>query len=172
MTIRSPDLFRCDELSQSSVVAQLEKDAEFAPLHRLLHILAQELYGEFLAFVKQDANAKFMQKHDLPRDACADKMRLLTLVSLAHANKELRYDKVAAELQIDASEVEKWVMLAIGNGLITAKMDQVQQTIAVSMCAERDFGTQQWERLHTSLVGWRESIRSLLDVVQQSRPTA
>ena len=51
---------------------------------------AQELYGEFLAFVKQDANAKFMQKHDLPRDACADKMRLLTLVSLAHANKEVR----------------------------------------------------------------------------------
>ena len=88
------------------------------------------------------------------------------------ACSQLRYDKVAAELQIDASEVEKWVMLAIGNGLITAKMDQVQQTIAVSMCAERDFGTQQWERLHTSLVGWRESIRSLLDVVQQSRPTA
>ena len=61
-------------------------------------------------------------------------------------------------------------MQAIGSGLITAKMDQVRSVIAVSMCAERDFGQKQWERLQGNLVEWRDSIRSLLTVLQNARP--
>ena len=56
-------------------------------------------------------------------------------------------------------------MQAIGSGLITAKMDQAREVVAISMCAERDFGTEQWRRLHAGLVGWRDSIRSLLTLV-------
>ena len=179
---------------------QLEGDAQFAPLHRLLHIMARDTYSEFLTFAGEASSKSFMESHKLPVAACGDKMRLLTLVSLAHANKEvstsvrnarvslsvrlacatvlthvvcvtqLGYKAVADALRIDLSEVETWVMQAIGNGLITAKMDQVNEVIAVSMCAERDFGQKQWGRLHTSLVDWRDSIRSLLDVLQTARP--
>lgn len=172
ITIRSPELFRCDELSQLAVVQQLNSDTVFAPLHRLLHIMARETYAEFLAFSEDAAARSFMEKHDLPLEACATKMRLLTLVSLGHAKKELSYAAVASALHVEPSEVETWVMQAIGNGLITAKMDQVHEVIAVSMCAERDFGQKQWERLHTNLVDWRDSIRSLLTVLQNSRPGA
>ena len=98
--------------------------------------------------------------------------RTLTLVSLGHANKELAYSAIAEALRVPVDEVEVWVMNAIGNGLITAKMDQVREVVAVSMCAERDFGMKQWERLHTSLVDWRDSIRSLLDVMQKAKPVA
>jgi len=171
-TIRSPSLFRCDELSQAAVVQQLEGDAELAPLHKLLHIIARDTYAEFLAFAEVAAHQKFMTKHAVPVQACGDKMRLLTLVSLGHANKELSYEAVAKALHVEHSDVENWVMLAIGNGLITAKMDQVREVVAVSMCAERDFGLKQWERLHTSLTDWRDSIHSLLDVLSKSRPTA
>jgi len=170
ITIRSPELFRCDELSQLAVVQQLNSDAVFAPLHRLLHIMARETYAEFLTFSEDAAARAFMEKHDLPIEACATKMRLLTLVSLGHAKKELSYAAVATALHIAPEEVETWVMQAIGNGLITAKMDQAHEIIAVSMCAERDFGQKQWERLHTNLVDWRDSIRSLLTVLQNSRP--
>ena len=111
-----------------------------------------------------------MKKHDLPVAACADKMRLLTLVSLGHTAKELSYASIATALQVDASEVEGWVLQAIGSGLLTAKMDQVREVVAVSNCAERDFGKAQWERLHTSLVDWRDSMRSLLEVLQTARP--
>ena len=68
----------------------------------------------------------------------------------------------------------RWLMfrISIGAGLITAKMDQVREVIAVSMCAERDFGQKQWERLHGSLTEWRDSIRSLLTVLQNTRPSS
>jgi len=172
ITIRSPELFRCDELSQLAVVQQLNSDKVFAPLHRLLHIMARETYAEFLAFAADKAACAFMKEHSLPVEACATKMRLLTLVSLGHAKKELKYAEVASALHVEASEVETWVMQAIGSGLITAKMDQVQELVMVSMCAERDFGQKQWERLHTNLVDWRDSIRSLLTVLQNARPAS
>lgn len=42
MTIRSPELYRCDELSQLKVIQQLANDKELAHLHRLLQIMARE----------------------------------------------------------------------------------------------------------------------------------
>ena len=58
------------------------------------------------------------------------------------------------------------------DGGVLDAVDQVREVVAVSMCAERDFGMKQWERLHTSLVDWRDSIRSLLDVMQKAKPVA
>ena len=169
ITIRSPELFRCHELSQLSVVQQLESDAKFKLLHRLLQIMARETYAEFLAFASQPASKAFMSEHALPEAALAVKMRLLTLVSLGHGSKELTYQEVASALQVGVAEVETWVMQAIGSGLMTAKMDQVRETVAVSMCAERDFGKRQWEQLHSSLVEWRDSVTTLLDVLKTAR---
>jgi hypothetical protein len=57
---------------------------------QLLHIIARDTYAEFLAFAEVAAHQKFMTKHAVPVQACGDKMRLLTLVSLGHANKEVR----------------------------------------------------------------------------------
>ena len=167
ITIKSPSLFRCDELAQLPVVQAIKDDSEYGPLHKLLQIVARDTYTEWSSFAA--SSAAFLKKHDLPADKCGDKMRLLTLVSLGHASKELSYSSVASALKVEAKEVETWVMLAIGNGLITAKMDQVREVVAVSTCAERDFGMKQWERLHNSLVDWRDSIHGLLDVLQKSR---
>jgi len=172
LTIRSPDLFRCDELAQLQVVSQLKDDKELGSLHRMLQILARETYTEYLSFAKDKAAQALLAKHGLVADDVAKKMRLLTLVSLGHANKELTYAAIASALQVGVDEVETWVMLAIASGLITAKMDQVREIVAVSMCAERDFGQKQWERLHGSLVDWRDSIHSLLTVLQNSRPAS
>ena len=172
ITVRSPDLFRCDELSQLAVVQQLSSDAKLAPLHELLGTMARGTYAEYLAFSKGAPAQALLKEHALPVDALATKMRLLTLVSLGHASKELSYKAIAEALQVQVSDVEAWVLQAIASGLMTAKMDQVRETVAISMCAERDFGKQQWERLHGSLVDWRDSIRSLLEVMKSSRPSA
>ena len=52
-------------------------------------------------------------------------------------------------------------MRAIEAGLMVAKMDQVREVVVVTFCTEREFGDRQWERLHDSLLGWRDSIRGL-----------
>jgi len=99
-------------------------------------------------------------------------MRLLTLVSLAKGSKELSYDKIATGLQVTAGEVETWVMKAISAGLLIAKINQVSSQVLISFCIEREFAEKQCGSLRESLVDWRDSIRSLLQVVQTARPQA
>ena len=111
-----------------------------------------------------------MAKHGIEHEACERKMRLLSMVSLAQANKELTYASIASALHIGKDEVEMWVMEAIRNGLVNAKMDQIRELVVVSVCLERSFGTKQWACLKTSLSEWGDSVQGLLKVVLDSRP--
>ena len=70
------------------------------------------------------------------------------------------------------AEVESWVMEAISAGLLIAKMNQVSSQVLISFCIEREFAEKQCGSLRESLVDWRDSIRSLLQVVQTARPQA
>lgn len=56
-------------------------------------------------------------------------MRLLTLCSLATEHEEIPYAAVAGGLEVPLSEVEPWVVAAIGAKLIEAKMDQLTATV-------------------------------------------
>lgn len=170
LTLRSPSLFQCDELAQLPVVAQLEHDAEYKLLFRLVSIVARQTFEEYTMFQSSAEGSAFMAKHELDHGACSKKMRLLTLVSLGQNEKELPYASIAEALKVEGAQVESWVMQAIGAGLIGAKMDQVAQCVYISVTVEREFAVQQWKRLHTSLGDWRDSIRGLLSVIQGSRP--
>ena len=145
-------------------MAQLAEVKELAPLHRLLNIFAREMYAAYLAFASGTEAKAFMAKHTLEHGACERKMRLLSLVSLAQAKKELSYGAIAKELQVGEGEVEGWVMDAISSGLLVAKMDQMRQVVAVSVCLEREFGETQWEELQASMKDWHEQISSLIQL--------
>jgi len=172
VTLRSPDQFSCDKLAQLAIVQKLQSHAEYGLLYTLLQIFARQMYDDYRSFSAQPASKSFMEKHDISDDACARKMRLLSLVSLGQSHKELTYADIAAALHISIDQVELWVMEAITSELITAKIDQVRELVIVTVCIEREFGERQWERLKTSLGEWGKSVESLLQVVLDSRPTA
>jgi len=170
LSIRSPTLYQSDELASLPVTKQLGKEADFASLYRLVCIFARESFAEYTTFQSSADGAACMKSHGLLHDDCARKMRLLTLVSLGQATKDLPYATIAAALKVDEADVERWAMDAIGAGLISAKMDQVERIVYISLTVEREFGPAQWHTLHASLGDWRDSIRGLLSVIQGSRP--
>jgi translation initiation factor 3 subunit M len=169
VTLRSPGLPTCDKLAQLPVVAALASDKQYAPLSRLLNIFAREMYSSYLAFYSEDTAQAFMKEHGLQHEACERKMRLLSLTSLCVTHKELTYAAVAEALKVEADQAEHWVVEAISAGLIAAKMDQVRSTVVVSSCLEREFGTEQFGRLRTSLSQWGTSVHGLLKVVLESK---
>ena len=169
-TLRSSDLLNCDKLAQLPIVQQLKGDAEFGILSELLDVFSRQMYADYLAFFGRAEVKAFMAKHGIDHETCERKMRLLSMVSLAQANKELTYASIASALRIGKDEVEMWVLEAIRNGLVEAKMDQIRELVVVSVCLERSFGTKQWARLKTSLSEWGDSVQGLLKVVLDSRP--
>ena len=62
---------------------------------------------------------------------CVEKMRLLSICSLASQQPEVPYALLATTLQIEVCEVEYWVVKAIMAGLLEAKMDQLREVVAV-----------------------------------------
>ncbi|KAF2546379.1 hypothetical protein F2Q70_00024123 [Brassica cretica] len=131
--VKASSIFQCDLLDLPAV-AQLEKDAKYAPVYQLLKIfLTQRLnaYSEFKA-----ANSECLQSCGLVDEDCVTKMRLLSLVDLAsHESGKIPYTSIKDTLQVKEEEVELWIVKAITAKLIDCKMDQMNQVVIVRQVA-------------------------------------
>ncbi len=58
-------------------------------------------------------------------------MRLLSLATLGAANQEIPYALIAKTLQLDESEVETWVITAMSEDVLDAKMDQLRRVVTI-----------------------------------------
>ncbi|KAM3363709.1 eukaryotic translation initiation factor 3 subunit M isoform X1 [Capsicum galapagoense] len=191
--VRSPDMFKCDLLDMPAI-AQLEKDAKYAPVYQLLKIFLTQRLDAFLDF--EAANSELLKSYGnvftctgqafhlghvlkllvnaigLVHDDCISKMRLMSLVDLGlNESSQIPYSVIREALQIDDTEVESWVVKAITAKLLDCKIDQMNQVVIVSRCTERVFGVHQWQELRTKLMTWRGNIAGVISTVQANKIT-
>ena len=124
--LKSKDTYQIDELFSLPVVKALEKSD--ANVFNLLQIFNNGDLDNFASFSQSDVSALGLDAEILRR-----KISLLTLVSLASQKAELSYAEVTKALKLqNEDEVEFWVITAVGEKLLEAKMDPTAKTIAVS----------------------------------------
>lgn len=101
-------------------------------------------------------------------------MRLLTLASLAAStpSRELEYKRISKALQVLPEDVEMWVIDVIRAGLVEGKLSQQKQVFLVHKTTYRVFGEKQWREVATRLDTWKESLRSVLEVIKRERQAA
>lgn len=116
------------------------------------------------------------------------KIRLLTLASLGFQNigKDVPYETLASTLQVDESEVERWVIdgvfppftfssvpptppLVIRAGLVSGKLSQPSRVFHITRSTSRVFERDQWAALEQRLVAWQTGLASVLAVVTSAR---
>mmetsp|Transcript_17071 Transcript_17071/g.30530 ORF Transcript_17071/g.30530 Transcript_17071/m.30530 type:complete len:483 (+) Transcript_17071:387-1835(+) len=148
-------------------VKDLENDAEHAKLYKLLHIFAAEDLDAFAEFKK--SNAGFIESLGLSEATCLRNMHLLTMASLAANNESVTYDQIAADLQVPREDVEEWVIDAITNKLVDAKMDQINQSIVINRGSQRLFSDDQWAEAQQKLHQWTSDVREILNTVRSVR---
>lgn len=166
--VKAPDVFQCD-LLEMPAVAQLEKDAKYALIYRLLKIFLTERLHAFEEF--HTANPT-LQQYGLVYEDCLAKMRLMSLVDLASDESgQIPYGLIKETLGINDDEVELWVVKAITAKLIDCKIDQMNQVVIVSRCTERVFGPHQWQTLRTRLGTWRGNIAKVISTIQANKVT-
>ncbi|KAL0855853.1 hypothetical protein Bca101_061006 [Brassica carinata] len=131
--VKASNIFQCDLLDLPAV-AQLEKDAKYAPVYQLLKIFLTQRLNAYLEF--QAANAECLQSYGLVDEDCVTKMRLLSLVDLASDESgKIPYASIKDTLQVKEEEVELWIVKAITAKLIDCKMDQMNQVVIVRQVA-------------------------------------
>ncbi|KAJ4898606.1 Proteasome component (PCI) domain protein [Raphanus sativus] len=167
--VKASSIFQCDLLDLPAV-AQLEKDAKYAPVYQLLKIFLTQRLNAYLEF--QSANAECLQSYGLVDEDCVTKMRLLSLVDLASDESgKIPYVSIKDTLQVKEEEVELWIVKAITAKLIDCKMDQMNQVVIVSRCSEREFGSKQWQSLRTKLATWRDNIGNVISTIESNKVT-
>ncbi|XP_065855150.1 uncharacterized protein [Euphorbia lathyris] len=167
--VKAPDMFQCDLLDMPAV-GQLEKDGKFSLAYQLLNIFLTQRLDTYLEF--QAANSALLKSYGLMHEDCIAKMRLMSLVDLAsHESGQIPYSLIKDTLRINDDEVELWVVKAITAKLINCKMDQMNQVVIVSSCAERVFGQNQWAELRSKLATWRSNITNVINTIQANKIT-
>jgi translation initiation factor 3 subunit M len=138
----------------------------------LLEIFSEKELEDYNDF--RDEHDGFIEEEGLDNSKLHQKMRLLTLASLAAStqNKELEYKRISKALQIPIKDVERWVIDVIRAGLVEGKLSQQKQMFLVHRTTYRVFGEKQWREVATRLEQWKISLRAVKEVISRERQQA
>ncbi|CAG8496440.1 5615_t:CDS:2 [Ambispora gerdemannii] len=160
--IKLPEILRFEDLLELKAIQTLTEEKIFELLRVFLNGTLKE-YREFIG-----KNPEIIEKYELSDEGNIQKIRLLTLASLAseHVSRQVSYSTIANSLEINEDDVEMWTIDA---NLIEAKINQVTKTILVNRSTYRTFTTVQWQQLSEKLVGWRQSLDDILQVIANAK---
>jgi len=165
--LRLPSIFDFDSLFKIDAIVNLGD-------HELFSLLRVFLSGGLDAYnAWYFKHAAAIEKYNLDKAQLERKIRLLSLTSLGFENigRDLPYSTIATTLQVDPSEVEKWVIDVIRAGLLSGKLSQTTQLLHVTRSTSRVFEREQWEVLEQRLAAWRTGLGAVLDIVASAQQT-
>lgn len=170
--IRDPiTLFSTQRRILSLPAVSALKKSESA-LYDLLKIFMEGKLQDYRDFTAMPDKMTVFATFKLNEDECMRNMCLLSLVSLASEHEEIPYSAIASTLNIKEDDVERWVIRAVGSGLMDAKMDQLRKVVLVERCAVRQFGTKEWTALKHRLDKWKTNVKGVLDALDKSGAVA
>lgn len=182
---RKEELEQAAEVAAASVVTFLAaKDtfqADFASLDAVKHLsghpkhwLKHKLLDLFLQGETQDlskllrSSQEDVQTLGLDAGALERKIRLNSVVSLAeqYPQQALSKSRVAKELDVAEEEVEAWVISAMGAKLVSASIDQMEETLTFTRSSPRVFAQSEWESLRSKLATWCSGLAQARSLIQ------
>jgi translation initiation factor 3 subunit M len=201
-SLKLPSVFDFDTLYKIDAVIKLQGHELFALLRVFLsggledykkweseHPGSIEKHGDY-PYSRGPARLTltFQPPLGLDKSQLERKIRLLTLASLGFQNigKDVPYATLASALQVDQSEVEKWVIdgtlslfvyastpptsrLVIRAGLVSGKLSQSSRVFHITRSTSRVFERDQWAALEQRLVAWQTGLAAVLAVVTSAR---
>lgn len=158
--LNDPNTFLMDHLLTLKPVKFLEGE----PIHDLLTIFVTEKLSAYIAFYNSQKD--FVDSLGLSHEQNLQKMRLLTFMQLAENKKELGFETIQKELQLQPDEVESFVIDVLRTKLVRAKVDQVNKRVLVSATMHRTFGRPQWQQLRETLAKWQVNLSQVQHTIQ------
>ncbi|KAL9713095.1 hypothetical protein Ac2012v2_004336 [Leucoagaricus gongylophorus] len=166
--LRLPDLFDFYPLYKLDAVIAMKDHELFALLQVFLNGGIPELKHW------QEKHPGSAEKYNLNNADLERKIRLLTLATLGFNNigQNLAYTNIAEALQINVSQVEKWVIDIIRTGLLRGKLSQTSQSLYVIQSFIQSFEKEHWEILERRMSAWKVNLQSVIGVINNAKRIA
>ncbi|RWS08227.1 eukaryotic translation initiation factor 3 subunit M-like protein [Dinothrombium tinctorium] len=157
--LADPNAFLMDHLLTLKPVKFLEGEL----IHDLLTIFVAEKLNAYINFYK--LHKEFVDSLGLSHEQNMQKMRLLTFMQIAETKKELSFENIQEELQLQPNEVEGFIIDVLRTKMVRAKIDQLNRRVLVTSTMHRTFGKQQWLQLRDTLVKWQHNLAHVQNTV-------
>jgi translation initiation factor 3 subunit M len=103
----------------------------------------------------------------LDHKACVSKMSLLTFLTMASQQSQISFSDLESTIDINEDDIEDFVVEAIQNGLVHAKIDQVNQMVVIRSCSRRTFSESEWLELRNKMEAWKENLQTIRASLEQ-----
>eukprot|EP01116_Phalansterium_solitarium_P002137 TRINITY_DN1199_c0_g1_i1.p1 TRINITY_DN1199_c0_g1~~TRINITY_DN1199_c0_g1_i1.p1 ORF type:complete len:395 (-),score=59.68 TRINITY_DN1199_c0_g1_i1:127-1311(-) len=161
--INLPGLYSFDALAELLPIKRLQQSN--AAAWNLLSVFVSGTLDDYRRSLTP-ANLEQFTAAGLDEQASESKIRCLTLATLGSQSNQVPYSTVATALQVDESEVESYVVTAISDSVIDARLDQLRRHVSVSRTIQRQFGRAQWAQLNETLQAWKSNVKAILQSIE------
>jgi translation initiation factor 3 subunit M len=158
--ISRPDVFMMDNLLSLKPVQALAG----SPWHQLLTVFVSGTLQDYLDLYNQQ---KDFVDANLDHKACVSKMSLLTFLTMASQQSQISFADLTQAIQVDVDHIEDFIVEAIQNGLVHAKIDQVNEMIVIRSCSRRTFSEAEWQELRSKMQQWKENLATIRSSLEQ-----
>jgi len=164
--INDPNTFVFDSLLLLEPIKYLEGEL----IHNLFTIFVSGKLKDYVDFYEN--HKSLFAQLGMNHERNIAKMRILNFLSLAENNKELPFDVLQKQLQIEPDEIESFAIDAIRTKCIRCKIDHLARLISVMSVSYRTFNKPHWTILKERLEKWKDNLKivnqNLTTILQQS----
>ncbi|KAJ2521854.1 COP9 signalosome complex subunit 7b [Coemansia sp. RSA 1939] len=163
MALGDEGIFHYGRLLISPKLEELAQTEQHASIQRQVEVFCYGTYNEYNA----DNTLPQLTQPQL------EKLKHLTVVSLASESKLLAYDDIKKELGLsEDQQVEDLVIACIYKNLIAAKLDQKRRVVEIDHVIGRDVRREDLEDIYTKLEKWAEACDEVLGEISTEIDTA
>lgn len=150
--INDPNTFVFDNLLSMEPIKYLEGEL----IHNLFTLFVSGKLNQYMEFY--EAHKTIVAQLGMSHEKNINKMRILTLMSLAENNKELPFEVLQKQLQIESDEIESFVIDAIRTKCIRCKIDHLAKVVTILSVNYRTFSKAHWQSLKDKLEKWKDNL--------------
>lgn len=156
------EIYQFSDLLRIPAIASLKGSSEYGNLFQLVQLAVEGTYKDLVAF----GNEEFVQSVS---PSIPDKFRIFTITSLAERQNRITYKDIADAIQVDMSQVEDFVIKAIGAGVVKGKLNQLKEEAVIEQVTKRSMTQDDWKFIQSNLERWSDSVASALATVKHAR---
>lgn len=162
--LQHPKVAQFDVLYNLPAVKAQKEAKTNEKLFELLHIFTFEDLAEYTKW--ESNNKQFLESQNIESNVCRHKMMYLSFCSQAMKDNVISYDNLAKIMGVNRDEIEDWVIDAIVNKIIDARLDQDNESIVINSFTQRNMDKAEWENLKGKLDKTKDDFQVVLQLIR------
>lgn len=135
LALQHPKIAQFENLYNLPAVRTQREENKDAKLLELLHIFTYENLEEYTKW--ESSNKKYLEEANIDTQVCKNKIMYLSFCSLAMKDNVISYDELSQIVGIKRDDIEDWIVDAIVNNIIDARLDQEKEQIVINTFTQR-----------------------------------